>query len=36
VRIEGFGEAESELLAYPDGSVIRPQVALPASSTSRA
>ena len=29
VRIEGFGEGESELLAYPDGSTIRPQVALP-------
>ena len=29
VRIEGHGEAESELLAYPDGSVIRPQVDLP-------
>lgn len=29
VRIEGFAEAESELLSYPDGSVIRPWVELP-------
>jgi hypothetical protein len=29
VRIEGFGEGESELLAYPDGTTIRPQVDLP-------
>jgi len=29
VSIEGFGEAETELLAYPDGSTIRPQVELP-------
>jgi hypothetical protein len=29
VRIEGFGEGESGLLAYPDGSTIRPQVELP-------
>ncbi len=29
VRIEGFGEAESELLSYPDGSVIRPWQDLP-------
>jgi len=29
VRIPGFGEAESELLGYPDGSVIEPWVDLP-------
>jgi hypothetical protein len=29
VRIEGVGEADSELLAYPDGSVIEPWVDLP-------
>jgi hypothetical protein len=29
VRIEGFGEAESELLSYPDGSTIRPALDLP-------
>ena len=29
VRIGGIGEAESELLSYPDGSTIRPQVQLP-------
>lgn len=29
VRIEGFGEAESELLSYPDGTVIRPTLDLP-------
>jgi hypothetical protein len=29
VRIEGVGEAQSELLAYPDGSVIEPWVDLP-------
>jgi hypothetical protein len=29
VSIEGFGAAESELLAYPDGSIIRPVVELP-------
>jgi hypothetical protein len=29
VRIEGFGEAESELLSYPDGTVIRPWLDLP-------
>ena len=29
VRIEGYGEAESELLGYPDGSVIRPVQDLP-------
>jgi hypothetical protein len=29
VRIEGFGEAQSELLSYPDGSVIRPELDLP-------
>lgn len=29
VRVEGVGEAESELLSYPDGSVIRPSVELP-------
>ncbi|MGH7536778.1 MAG: DUF1326 domain-containing protein [Gemmatimonadales bacterium] len=29
VRIEGFGEGESELLSYPDGSVIRPWLDLP-------
>jgi len=29
VSIEGFGEAQSELLSYPDGSTIRPEVALP-------
>lgn len=29
VRIEGFAEAQSELLSYPDGSVIRPTVELP-------
>jgi hypothetical protein len=29
VRIEGIGEAESELLSYPDGTVIRPTVELP-------
>ena len=28
-RIEGFGEASSELLSYPDGSVIRPWEDLP-------
>jgi hypothetical protein len=28
VRIEGFAEAESELLSYPDGSVIEPWVDL--------
>jgi hypothetical protein len=29
VRIASFGEAESELLSYPDGSVIRPGLDLP-------
>ncbi len=29
VRIEGFGEVESELLSYPDGSTIRPGLDLP-------
>lgn len=29
VRIEGFGDAESELLSYPDGTVIRPRLELP-------
>jgi hypothetical protein len=29
VRIEGLGEAESELLSYPDGSTIRPWLELP-------
>jgi hypothetical protein len=29
VRIEGFGEAQSELLSYPDGSVIEPWIDLP-------
>jgi hypothetical protein len=29
VRIEGFAEAESELLSYPDGSVIQPWLELP-------
>jgi hypothetical protein len=29
VRVEGLGEAESELLSYPDGSTIRPSVDLP-------
>ena len=29
VRIEGFAEAESELLSYPDGTVIRPLQELP-------
>jgi len=29
VRIEGFAEAESELLSYPDGAVIRPWLELP-------
>lgn len=29
VRIDGIGEAESELLSYPDGSTIRPSVDLP-------
>lgn len=29
VRIEGVAEAESELLSYPDGSVIQPWVELP-------
>lgn len=29
VRIEGFGEAESDLLSYPDGTVIRPWADLP-------
>jgi hypothetical protein len=29
VLIEGFAEAESELLSYPDGSVIRPWLELP-------
>ena len=29
VRIGEIGEAESELLSYPDGSTIRPQVQLP-------
>lgn len=29
VRIEGFGEAESDLLSYPDGTVIRPALDLP-------
>jgi hypothetical protein len=29
VRIEGFAEAESELLSYPDGTVIRPWLDLP-------
>lgn len=29
VRVEGFAEAESELLAYPDGTVIRPSLDLP-------
>jgi hypothetical protein len=29
VRITGFGEADSELLSYPDGSVIRPWLDLP-------
>ena len=29
VRIAGFAEAESALLSYPDGTVIRPWVELP-------
>lgn len=29
VRIEGFAEAESALLSYPDGSTIRPWLELP-------
>lgn len=29
VRIEGFADAESELLSYPDGTVIRPSLDLP-------
>jgi hypothetical protein len=29
VSVEGFGEAHSALLAYPDGSTIRPEVELP-------
>jgi hypothetical protein len=29
VRVDGFGEGESELLSYPDGSVIRPVQELP-------
>ena len=29
VHLEGFGEAESELLSYPDGTVIQPWVELP-------
>ncbi len=29
VRIEGVAEAESELLRYPDGTIIRPSVDLP-------
>ena len=29
VCIDGFGEAESELLSYPDGTVIRPSEELP-------
>jgi hypothetical protein len=29
VRIEGFGEAQSELLSYPDGTVIQPWEELP-------
>ncbi len=29
VRIDGIGEADSELLSYPDGSVIRPVEHLP-------
>ena len=29
VRIDGFAEAESELLGYPDGTVIRPWLDLP-------
>lgn len=29
VRIDGFGEAESALLSYPDGTVIRPWAELP-------
>lgn len=29
VRLEGFGEAQSELLSYPDGAVILPWVDLP-------
>jgi hypothetical protein len=29
VRIEGFAEAESVLLSYPDGTVIRPWTELP-------
>ena len=29
VLIEGFGEAESELLRYPDGTIIRPWLDLP-------
>ncbi|WP_339459548.1 DUF1326 domain-containing protein [Pseudomonas sp. EA_105y_Pfl2_R69] len=29
VRIEGVAEADSELLSYPDGSVIRPTLDLP-------
>ncbi|MDH3461321.1 MAG: DUF1326 domain-containing protein [Burkholderiaceae bacterium] len=29
VRIGGFGEAECELLSYPDGTVIRPWTELP-------
>jgi hypothetical protein len=29
VRIEGFVEAESELLSYPDGTVILPEIDLP-------
>jgi hypothetical protein len=29
VHVEGFGAGESELLSYPDGSVIRPVQELP-------
>ena len=29
LRIEGFADAESELLSYPDGTVIRPWLELP-------
>jgi hypothetical protein len=29
VRVDGFGEAQSELLSYPDGGVITPWVDLP-------
>ena len=29
VQVEGFGEAESELLGYPDGTLIQPWLELP-------